>query len=111
MDAKYAICLDVGGTSIKSAIVDSGGNLYDETYKLTNVNTNCSKDYIINIFTSIIREHTEYLKSKALEPVGVGIGMCGPLDYDKGICLIPPHLHKFNSLYGVNLKSSLIYSI
>ena len=110
MDAKYAICLDVGGTSIKSAIVDSTGNLYDETYKLANVNTNGSKDYIINVFTLIIKEHTDYLKSKGLELVGVGIGMCGPLDYDKGICLIPPHLHKFNSLYGVNLKSALINS-
>ena len=111
MNKKYAICLDVGGTSIKSAVVDSSGILYDETYKLTNVNTNDSKVYIINIFTSIIREHIDYLKSKALEPIGVGIGMCGPLDYDNGICLIPPHLHKFNSLYGVNLKSALLYSI
>ena len=107
MDKKYAICLDVGGTSIKSAIVDSNGILYDETYKLININTNGPKDYIIDMFTSIIREHIDYLTSRALAPVGVGIGMCGPLDYDKGICLIPPNLHKFNALYGVNVKSAL----
>jgi len=34
--------------------------------------------------------------------------MPGPFDYKKGVCLIPPHLHKFKSLYGQNLREDLI---
>jgi glucokinase len=105
MNIKYAICMDVGGTSIKSAIIDSDGTLYNETYKLVNINTQGNKDYIISVFTSLINAYIDYLKFKSLKPYGIGIGMCGPFDYESGICLIPPYLHKYQSIYGLNLKS------
>lgn len=105
MNTEYAICLDVGGTSIKSAIVDSNGLLYDETYKLIKIDTQGEKDYIVGVFTSLINAYIDYLKFKSIKPLGIGIGMCGPFDYEKGICLIPPHLHKYQSIYGLNVKS------
>lgn len=107
MNTEYVICLDVGGTSIKSAIVDSNGLLYDETYKLIKIDTQGEKDYIIGVFTSLINAYIDYLKFKSIKPLGIGIGMCGPFDYEKGICLIPPHLHKYQSIYGLNLKEVL----
>jgi glucokinase len=104
---EYAICLDVGGTSIKSAIVDSHGNILEETYKILAINTQGTKEYIIGVFSSLISAYIDYLKFKGISPLGVGIGMCGPFDYEKGICLIPPHLHKYQSIYGLNLKAVL----
>jgi glucokinase len=38
-----------------------------------------------------------------LEVLGIGIGMCGPLDYAKGISLIQG-VDKYESIYGINLK-------
>jgi glucokinase len=105
MGKQYAICLDVGGTSIKSAIVDSNGLLYDDTYKLIKIDTQGNKDYITNAFISLINAYLDYLKFKSIKPLGIGIGMCGPFDYEKGICLIPPNLHKYQSIYALNLKS------
>jgi len=38
--------------------------------------------------------------------VGIGIGMCGPLDLDEGIALIQG-VDKYESIYGMNLKIEL----
>jgi glucokinase len=108
MNKQYAICLDVGGTSIKSAIVLSNGVLLDKTFKIVSVNTKGSKEYIITAFISIIKAYIDFLKFKNIMPAGIGIGMCGPMDYKNGICFIPPNLHKYQSLYNVNLKQVLI---
>ena len=45
-------------------------------------------------------------KKEKLKLEGLGIGMCGPLDYDKGISLMKG-VDKYEALYGMNLKKEL----
>ncbi|MDY6820432.1 MAG: ROK family protein [Deferribacterota bacterium] len=108
MDKNYGLCLDAGGTSIKAAIIDNSGNLYDSTFKCFNINTNAPKEEVINTFINIINYYSAIINENNLKIKGIGIGICGPFDYKKGICLIPPKLHKYKHLYGINLKEILI---
>ena len=103
MKIRFAICLDVGGTSIKSAIVSSEGRLVDGSMVRTPIASRGSAEEIIQTF---IRPMTEALRcsgERNLAVAGMGIGMPGPFDYDGGISLIEG-VGKYESIYGVNLR-------
>ena len=108
MNKNYAICLDVGGTSLKSAIVNSHGKIMGNSYKQVPMDTQGVAEKVLNVFISTISLHINYLYNMGIKPYGVGIGMPGPFDYEKGICWIEPEQHKFRSLYGFNLKKEFI---
>lgn len=101
---RFAIGLDVEGTSLKSAVVASNGSILENSFRRTPINSETSADSIIETFVQTLNSH---LKT-GLKIEGIGIGFPGPFDYKKGICLIPPHLHKFQALYGLNIKEELM---
>ena len=97
------IALDVGGTSVKSAIVSENGDLIGGP-KRTPVDNQASADAILNTFTAIIQEHRKELHGAQL--VGVAFGFPGPLDKEAGISYIRG-VEKFDALYKVNLRQGL----
>lgn len=101
----YFIALDVGGSSIKSALVDSLGNV------ITNISirdslANEDKNTILKNFIEIIKLHILEGKNLSGNIEGVGIAFPGPFDYENGISLIKG-IGKYESLYEVNLKKEL----
>lgn len=101
----YFIALDVGGSSIKSALVDSLGNV------ITNISVrdslaNEDKNTILKNFIEIIKLHILEGEKLGGNIEGVGIAFPGPFDYENGISLIKD-IGKYESLYGVNLKKEL----
>lgn len=101
----YFIALDVGGSSIKSTIVDKKGNV------ITNICVRDSlakenKESIIKNFIEIIKLHIS--ESDKLRGVlkGVGIAFPGPFDYKNGISLIRG-IDKYETLYRVNIGEEL----
>lgn len=58
---------------------------------------------IIDAFIAPLKKNFELAAYRCLNIIGMGIGMCGPLDYEQGIVLIEG-VDKYESLYGVNLK-------
>ena len=76
------IALDVGGTSVKSAVVAKNGDLIGEP-KRTPVDNQASADAILNTFTAIIQAHLAELSGAQL--LGVAFGFPGPLDKEAGI--------------------------
>ncbi|MDZ4993265.1 ROK family protein [Clostridium perfringens] len=101
----YFIALDVGGSSVKSALVDNLGNVITKISVRDSL-ANEDKNTILKNFIEIIKLHI--LEGKKLERniEGVGIAFPGPFDYKNGISLIEG-IGKYESLYGVNLKKEL----
>ena len=97
------IALDIGGTSIKYAIVQSNGIFLENSCKITEINSSLDKDYIINKFIFPINKSIEYLNKHKLNLDGIAISICGPFDYEKGISFIKD-LDKYDTIYKVNLK-------
>ena len=82
---RYAIGIDIGGTNIRIAIVDSDGNLYDTIKVKTDAHT---KDELVSQIEKLINS-IDYQKYHV---EGIGIGIPGPVR-DKGLVMYLPNLN------------------
>lgn len=98
---KEYICLDVGGTEIKTACVDESGNLKGP---LRHFPARAGEDaeHLLAHFTEIIRETNPAPKQSA----GIRLAFPGPFDYERGICLMQG-LAKYDALYALDLRREL----
>ncbi len=97
------IALDVGGTSVKSALVAPGGHVIGEP-SITPIDSSGEAASILRTFAQIIRAHLGESQSSNL--LGVALGFPGPFDYAAGICLIEG-VEKYGALYDVNIPAAL----
>ena len=97
------IALDVGGTSVKSALVTAGGHVIGEP-SITPIDSSGDADTILNTFAQIITTHLGQAQTSDL--LGVALGFPGPFDYPAGICLIEG-VEKYSAIYGVNMREAL----
>lgn len=102
---KYAIGVDIGGTSIRCGLVNEKGHIYHGSLLTGKVNSKGAAEEILSAFSCKISNLLE-LARQDFPLVGLGIGMCGPLNYEEGISLIQG-VDKYESLYGMNLKKEL----
>lgn len=75
---KKAISVDIGGTSIKMAIIDEQGNINEKWQIKTNI-TNHGEKIIEEIVVAI---ETHIIKYPRKEFIGIGIGVPGPISVD-----------------------------
>lgn len=98
---KDYICLDVGGTEIKTARVDGEGNLQQAPRHFPAMAGESSENLLAH-FAEIIRETHPAPERCA----GVRLAFPGPFDYERGICLMQG-LAKYDALYGLDLRREL----
>lgn len=96
------LTMDVGGTFVKSALVDSAGGICPETFRKIPVDSQGSRDAILGAFTSTIGAGLQMVEDASFDFRGIGIGMPGPFDYRQGISLMK---HKFQGIYGLDLQA------
>jgi glucokinase len=94
------IALDVGGSSVKSGLVDSQQQIHDSFS--TPLDSKGSAESILSTFAGIVQHYLE----KHSDIRGVGLGFPSPFDYPKGICLIQG-VQKYESIYGVNIGEAI----
>lgn len=106
MSSKFLIVLDVGGTEIKGAVLNSYGKLIEDTISKYPSKSDESREVILTNFVNIIRElirKSGHMKAKYF---GVVLAFPGPFDYEKGISYIKG-VNKYESIYGVNIYNYL----
>ena len=106
------VALDVGGTSVKSALVDAASHTAGDV-QAQRIDSLGSASDVLAAFAAILRREVEAAGDRPL--LGVGVGFPGPFDYERGICLIQggsasaqaiAHAGgraKYESLYGLDL--------
>jgi glucokinase len=106
MKKKFIIAIDLGGTNLRIGLLDQNYKLLDKQVLNTKLHT--TKEKLIAAITGavllIINEHG----LKRSDIAGVGLGLPGPIDVDKGI------VHFFPNIPGwreVRLKSILEKSL
>jgi glucokinase len=97
------IALDVGGTSVKSALVAPGGHVIGKP-SITPIDSSSEADSILRTFAQIISTHLG--ESHRSNLLGVAFGFPGPFDYAAGICLIEG-VEKYAAIYRVNMRDAL----
>ncbi len=85
---KYAIAIDLGGTSIKGAVIDQGGEILLQKNILTK--SDKGQNQILENIFSLIAELRE--QKVGGEVVGVGVGVAGPTKHNDGVVLHFPNL-------------------
>ena len=96
----FIIAMDVGGSSVKSGLVDFDLQITHTTK--TPIDSQGSADAILNTLRDVIQHHL----AQAEHIYGVGFGFPGPMEYDKGIARIKD-LAKFEAIYGLNIGDEL----
>lgn len=96
------ISLDVGGSSVKSGTVTSGGSV--NSIHHTPINSQASKEDVLHLFVNIIKMHLDKVDPDKF--IGIAFGFPGPFDYKNGISFIQGQ-SKYDHLYQVNIRDEL----
>lgn len=99
MNAKV-IALDVGGTSVKSALVEDG--LVRGEIVHTRMDSQGNANVILGTLAAIVNGHL----AAAGAVDGVAMGFPGPFEYATGVSRIRG-VEKFESIYGMDVGVSL----
>ncbi|MGO9016547.1 MAG: ROK family protein [Dissulfurispiraceae bacterium] len=91
---KYVIGVDLGGTNIRAALIDSEGTV------VTKSKVSIGKDPIQVLFKLLDLVYS----GNAGEVAGVGIAVAGLIDRENGVVMRSPNIPKLN---GANLKSQI----
>jgi len=102
------IGVDIGGSHITAALVNiDSGAVLEESYVRNHLDPSGSKEQIIDTWAETIATCKNHFPEQIFP---VSIAMPGPFDYKEGISLILG-LHKFESLYGLNVKVLLAQAL
>jgi len=100
----YVLAIDAGGSYFKSCIVDAKGRVVQGSHYKTPVDSGGSADNIYIAYENTIGRAFVFAEKNGLKIDGIGISTPGPFDYANYTSLMK---HKFQSIYGVNLKKTL----
>lgn len=105
----FAIGVDIGGSHVTSAAVNIQKKeiLYASRSRMR-VNAAGEAEDILHIWASCIRYSMDFIKAEPLG--GIGIAIPGPFDYEGGVCQIK-NQHKYDSLYGMNIRQELAHRL
>lgn len=102
----YTIAFDVGGLFIKSAVLNSTGEVCPDSFAIFPAKSKDTQENIIENLVYLIQQQTNRILDKDFKISGVGYAFPGPFDYVNGISYIKD-VDKFEDLYGVNLRVEL----
>ena len=100
---RHAVCLDVGGTSLKSGVVDEKGILAAQSMSVIPVDSGGTKETILESFADALGKGIDYIGDHRLSLAGIGIAICGPFDYEKGISKIKDLVTCFTGQCSITL--------
>ncbi len=88
---KVALGVDVGGTKISAALVSETGELLSDVYRTTTEANRSRSEVEANLFRCL-DEVLQNSRVRREEILGIGMGLPGPLDSNRGILLTPNNL-------------------
>lgn len=112
MAPAWAIALDVGGSSIKSGVINRSNHAISG-FRTDAIDSYGSRDEILATLTQVIVVQMKQIGNASLS--GVGIGFPGPFDYAEGVSRMrgissqdgPGSGGKYDAICGLNLRKAL----
>ena len=101
MSDQPVLALDVGGSSVKSALVTNGQRIVGSV-RVDAIRSTGSSTAILKTLAATISDHL----AKATDVNRIAFAFPGPFDYEQGISLIQNQA-KYDALYGVHLSTKL----
>jgi glucokinase len=101
MNKQLVIALDIGGSSVKSAVVASTSRI-EVAVSEHSIDSTASAAEILETFATVITGHLE----NCTEVRGIAVAFPGPFNYEQGISLMQGQ-QKYDALYGLHVSASL----
>jgi glucokinase len=101
-----AVCVDVGGSSFKAAVVSERGRLLRSSLRVDRVDSRGSAERILATLAGAVGRALGAASRAGVSVAGIGISICGPFDYEHGIGLMRG-VGKYDALYGVDVGAAL----
>ncbi len=98
----WAVGVDLGGTKVEVARVDSAGRLHQRLRRPTDVKE--GPEAVKKEIVDLVRELQKLAGSA---PIGIGIGLAGQIDPHEGIVIFAPNLYWHNVPFQSDLKQVL----
>ena len=103
MKSNHALCLDIGGGHVTSAVVDTASkSIVSGTRQRADTNPNASAESLIANWSGVGCDSLK--REGGFDLSHVGIAMPGPFDYQKGVSKME---HKFASLHECDVRQLL----
>lgn len=102
MMEKYIIAIDLGGTNLKTALLDSHCNIRNKNVLKTR--SLGKKDELMKGIVYSINDILVRNKLKKRDILGIGLGLPGPIDVERGIVHFLPNIPGWR---GIKLKNIL----
>jgi glucokinase len=103
---RVVIALDVGGSAIKSGLVSADGRVAHQ--ERAPIDSGGPAELIVATLQAAIERQLALLgRIGRTGLAGVALGFPGPFDYANGVCYIPAGQHKYEAIYGLNLRAEL----
>ena len=104
--ADFVAALDVGGTRIKTGLVDAGLKVVESSLTENQALADQNADVLLNHLAALAQGLFDKAHALGGTVVGLGFGFPGPFNYERGIPLLRG-LAKYEALYGVDLPAEL----
>ena len=91
----YVVGVDIGATSINIALADLGGGVLDQTEDVIDVRQPPEK--VLSHCCDLINKLSANQKIDANQILGIGIGVPGPVNFERGILVAPPLMPDWES--------------
>jgi len=101
MSDQLVLAIDVGGSSVKSALVANGEHIVGNVY-VNEIQSTGSSGAILNALAMIISAHL----AKAKDVNRIAFAFPGPFNYEQGISLLQNQA-KYDALYGLKVGANL----
>jgi len=95
-EAMYAIGVDLGGANLRVVVVNLENNIVAKTRKKTNANE--GRDKVLRRVIDAIYEAIELSRIEKDKIKGIGIGVSGLIDHEKGVCLYCPNIEGWENI-------------
>ena len=99
----FVVALDVGGTSVKSGLVQPDGMKIADRSR-TPIDSRAPAGDVLSAFARCILGHAQSTPPGTV--AGVALAFPGPFEYDTGICRIAG-VQKFETIYGLSIGHEL----
>jgi len=95
-EAMYAIGVDLGGANLRVVVVNLENNIVAKIRKKTNADE--GRDKVFRRLIDAIYEAIELSKIDKDKIKGIGVGIAGLINHEKGICLYCPNIEGWENI-------------
>jgi len=100
------LCLDVGGSSVKSGVVLRSGDVVVGPSR-ARIHSRGTAEQVVNGLAAVLLELRR--RAEGLDVHGIGVAMPGPFDYRSGVSAMRG-LRKYDAIHGLPLAEAVVES-